>query len=210
MTSSARPRSGSNTRTTARGTRPNEVAHLAAGGLTLAFENRFRARDGSYRTLSWTAVPVEGLLYCVTRDVTLEKERAETLPRPRRRCRQSQKLEAVGQLTGGVAHDFNNLLTVIKSSTDLLKRPDLTEDRRVRYIAAISDTVDRAAKLTGQLLAFAGASSAAGGIRRRPEREVHWRDGRDPDRGPHRRLDPGRRRALPHSCRPRASSTPRW
>ncbi len=69
--------------------------------------------------------------------------------------RQSQKLEAVGQLTGGVAHDFNNLLTVIKSSTDLLKRSDLPEARRRRYIEAISDTVDRAAKLTGQLLAFA-------------------------------------------------------
>ena len=69
--------------------------------------------------------------------------------------RQSQKMEAVGQLTGGVAHDFNNLLTVIKSSTDLLKRPSLSEERRARYVAAISDTVDRAAKLTGQLLAFA-------------------------------------------------------
>ncbi len=69
--------------------------------------------------------------------------------------RQAQKLEAVGQLTGGVAHDFNNLLTVIKSSTDLLKRPNLPEERRVRYVGAISDTVDRAARLTGQLLAFA-------------------------------------------------------
>ena len=69
--------------------------------------------------------------------------------------RQSQKLEAVGQLTGGVAHDFNNLLTVIRFSTDLLKRPNLGEERRARYVEAISDTVDRAAKLTGQLLAFA-------------------------------------------------------
>ena len=69
--------------------------------------------------------------------------------------RQSQKLEVIGQLTGGVAHDFNNLLTVIKSSTDLLKRPGLAEERRARYIEAISNTVDRAAKLTGQLLAFA-------------------------------------------------------
>ena len=132
-----------------------EVAHLAAGGLTMAFENRFRARDGGYRTLSWTAVPVEGMFYCVSRDVTQEKERAETLLQAEEALRQSQKLEAVGQLTGGVAHDFNNLLTVIKSSTDLLKRPDLAEERRVRYIGAISDTVDRAAKLTGQLLAFA-------------------------------------------------------
>ncbi|SDN15671.1 PAS domain S-box-containing protein [Methylobacterium phyllostachyos] len=80
---------------------------------------------------------------------SVERERVEEA------LRQSQKLEAVGQLTGGVAHDFNNLLTVIKSSTDLLKRPELPEERRRRYVEAISDTVDRAAKLTGQLLAFA-------------------------------------------------------
>ncbi len=69
--------------------------------------------------------------------------------------RQSQKLEAIGQLTGGVAHDFNNLLMVIRSSADLLKKPNLPDDRRDRYIKAISDTVERAAKLTGQLLSFA-------------------------------------------------------
>jgi PAS domain S-box-containing protein len=69
--------------------------------------------------------------------------------------RQSQKMEAVGQLTGGVAHDFNNLLTIIRSATDFLRRRELTDDRRRRYIDAISDTVDRASKLTGQLLAFA-------------------------------------------------------
>jgi two-component system NtrC family sensor kinase len=66
-----------------------------------------------------------------------------------------QRLEALGQLTGGVAHDFNNLLTVIRASVDLLRRPHLTEERRRRYIDAISDTVGRAAKLTAQLLAFA-------------------------------------------------------
>jgi CheY-like chemotaxis protein len=64
-------------------------------------------------------------------------------------------MEAVGQLTGGVAHDFNNLLTIIRSATDFLRRRELSEDRRRRYINAISDTVDRASKLTGQLLAFA-------------------------------------------------------
>ena len=69
--------------------------------------------------------------------------------------RQSQKLEAVGQLTGGVAHDFNNLLTVIRGSIDLLRRPNLADDRRARYMEAISETVDRASRLTAQLLAFA-------------------------------------------------------
>lgn len=58
-------------------------------------------------------------------------------------------------MTGGVAHDFNNLLTVIKSCTDLLKPEHLPEAKRMRYVEAISSTVDRAARLTGQLLAFA-------------------------------------------------------
>ncbi len=82
-------------------------------------------------------------------------ERTGELQHAEDALRQSQKMEAVGQLTGGVAHDFNNLLTVIRSATDLLKRPDLSVERRERYIDAISDTADRAAKLTGQLLAFA-------------------------------------------------------
>ena len=69
--------------------------------------------------------------------------------------RQSQKMEAVGQLTGGVAHDFNNLLTIIRSATDFLRRRELPEERRRRYVDAISETVERASKLTGQLLAFA-------------------------------------------------------
>jgi PAS domain S-box-containing protein len=81
-------------------------------------------------------------------DITERRQGEEAL-------RQSQKMEAVGQLTGGVAHDFNNLLTIIRSATDFLRRRDLPEDRRRRYTDAISDTVDRASKLTGQLLAFA-------------------------------------------------------
>ncbi|QIG92635.1 hybrid sensor histidine kinase/response regulator [Bradyrhizobium sp. 6(2017)] len=69
--------------------------------------------------------------------------------------RQSQKMEAVGQLTGGVAHDFNNLLTIIRSATDFLRRRELPDERRRRYIDAIAETVERASKLTAQLLAFA-------------------------------------------------------
>ena len=133
----------------------DEVAGLATGKPTLAFENRFRAQDGTYRALSWTAVPVGGLLYCVARDVSEQKAREAELSRTEDQLRQSQKVEAVGQLTGGVAHDFNNLLTVIRGSVDLLRRPDLPEDRRRRYIDAIADTADRATKLTSQLLAFA-------------------------------------------------------
>lgn len=95
-------------------------------------------------------------------NATLEErveERTARLVEAEAALRQSQKLEAVGQLTGGVAHDFNNLLTIIRSSVDFLRRPNLPEERRTRYMEAVSETVDRAAKLTGQLLAFARRQS---------------------------------------------------
>ncbi|MFE1600670.1 PAS domain-containing hybrid sensor histidine kinase/response regulator [Methylobacterium sp. ID0610] len=107
-----------------------------------------RTPKGEPRRILWTIVPEDGTLYGFGRDVSEQRRAEEAL-------RQSQKLEAVGQLTGGVAHDFNNLLTIVRSSVDFLRRPDLPEERRRRYLDAVSDTVDRAAKLTGQLLAFA-------------------------------------------------------
>ncbi len=119
------------------------------------FVNRYRHKDGGHRWMSWVAAPEDDLIYASGRDVTAERAQAEALYRTEEQLRQSQKMEAVGQLTGGVAHDFNNLLTVIRSSVDLLKRPDLSAERRDRYVQAISDTTTRAAKLTGQLLAFA-------------------------------------------------------
>jgi signal transduction histidine kinase len=83
------------------------------------------------------------------------QERTNELMQAQDQLRQAQKMEAIGQLTGGVAHDFNNLLTIIRSSVDLLRRGEVPEERKRRYIDAISDTADRAAKLTAQLLAFA-------------------------------------------------------
>ena len=89
---------------------------------------------------------------------SLDKRVAETLARreeAEEAMRQAQKMEAIGQLTGGVAHDFNNLLTVIRGSVELLRRPDLPAARRDRYLDAVADTAERASRLTGQLLAFA-------------------------------------------------------
>lgn len=141
---------------------PDDMAHTIEGARELSegvgharFDNRYRHRDGSYRWISWTTRPGGGLINAVGRDITAEKDQAKALEATAEALRQSQKMEAVGQLTGGVAHDFNNLLTIIRSSVDFLRRPNLPEERRKRYMDAVSDTVERAAKLTGQLLAFA-------------------------------------------------------
>jgi signal transduction histidine kinase len=69
--------------------------------------------------------------------------------------RQAHKMQALGQLTGGIAHDFNNLLTVIQGSADMLRRPGLSEEKRLRFAEAVVQAAARAAALTGQLLAFA-------------------------------------------------------
>jgi PAS domain S-box-containing protein len=116
---------------------------------------RFRHKDGTYRWISWAAAPDRGEIFAIGRDVTASREADEVLRQTEDALRQSQKVEAVGQLTGGVAHDFNNLLTVIRGSVDLLRRPGLSDEKRVRYVDAIADTADRATKLTSQLLAFA-------------------------------------------------------
>ena len=100
----------------------------------------------------------EGLAALEHLNLTLEErvqERSARLLVAEAALRQSQKLEAIGQLTGGVAHDFNNLLTIIRSSVDFLRMPNLSDERRERYMSAVSDTVERASKLTSQLLAFA-------------------------------------------------------
>ncbi|WP_262272931.1 hybrid sensor histidine kinase/response regulator [Microvirga yunnanensis] len=89
----------------------------------------------------------------ITRDITERRATQEALEAAQLALFQAQKMEAVGQLTGGVAHDFNNLLTIIVNNLDLLTR-NARDPRDVKLIESAQRAAERGAKLTQQLLAF--------------------------------------------------------
>ena len=126
---------------------------VAEPGATLELDEfRFRHADGSWRIWETTLTnlldePAVEAVLANSRDVTEKKELE-------RRLRQSQKLEAVGRLAGGVAHDFNNLLTVIRANTEFLASKIGDSDDGTEEVGAIRAAADRAAELTNQLLAF--------------------------------------------------------
>jgi signal transduction histidine kinase/CheY-like chemotaxis protein len=134
-----------------------EVSKLVDGLTTLRFENRYRGKDDrGYVWLSWTAVPDENFIHAVGRNVDAEKNARAELEAAQDALRQAQRMEAVGQLTGGVAHDFNNLLTGISGSLELLQSR-LSQGRLTdldRYINVAQGASKRAAALTHRLLAF--------------------------------------------------------
>ena len=93
-------------------------------------------------------------LFAVKEDITARKLAEEVLRRTQEQFLQSQKLEAIGQLAGGVAHDFNNLLSVIRGYTEILQSRIPHEEATHRILETICHAADRAAGLTRQLLAF--------------------------------------------------------
>ncbi|OLP59760.1 hypothetical protein BJF93_21830 [Xaviernesmea oryzae] len=112
-----------------------------------AYEMRFRP-----------VVGVDGKVsaaYLIGRDMTDLLKEQERLSIAEEQLRQAQKLEAIGQLTGGVAHDFNNLLTPIIGSLDILQRKQLGGEREQRMVAGAAQAAERARVLVQRLLAFA-------------------------------------------------------
>jgi two-component system, NtrC family, sensor kinase len=122
-----------------------EARKLAAGAVTLSFENRYRCKDGAYKWLSWMSVPVvkDGVLYAVARDMT-ERKRVEGELREKNRLLeevidseraarialqaaqgqlvQSEKLAGLGQMVAGVAHEINNPLAFVSNNVAVLHR----------------------------------------------------------------------------------------
>ena len=90
----------------------------------------------------------------ITRDITERRNAAETLEKTREALFQSQKLESIGKLTGGVAHDFNNLLSVISNGLEIL-RMTVKSEPGTKVLDSMERAADRGASLTKQLLSFA-------------------------------------------------------
>jgi PAS domain S-box-containing protein len=96
----------------------------------------------------------------ITRDITERREAQLKLEQMQAQLAESQKLDALGQLTGGVAHDFNNLLMIISGSLHTLRKGVPDEDARLqRALSAIETASRRGAALTSQLLTFARRQS---------------------------------------------------
>jgi two-component system cell cycle sensor histidine kinase/response regulator CckA len=133
----------------------HEFAHAVSARDTIGYtqEYRFQAFDGSWRSVLERALLVRAESGEATHavgamiDVTETKKLEEQL-------RQSLKLEAIGQLAGGVAHDFNNMLTAISGYADFLEAYPGADDVVKRNVAGIKGGAERAASLTRQLLAF--------------------------------------------------------
>jgi PAS domain S-box-containing protein len=90
----------------------------------------------------------------ITRDITEKRRATEALEQVNAALFQAQKMEAIGQLTGGVAHDFNNLLGILSTSLDVLA-VKLKAQEDIKLLNSMQRTIDRGATLTQQLLAFA-------------------------------------------------------
>ena len=140
---------------------PQNALRLAAAEGRFAAEGWRLRKDG---TRFWAMVVIDPVradgeligFAKITRDMTELREAQLELERSRQALFQAQKMEAVGQLTGGLAHDFNNLLTGVTGSLDLMRRR--LDQGRIseldRYITAAQGATSRAAALTHRLLAF--------------------------------------------------------
>jgi PAS domain S-box-containing protein len=130
------------------------VSKLQSGQPVHQFHVRLMKSDGTPVAFAWSAVPeadaAKGIFYTVGRDITEELRREDSL-------RQRHKMEALGQLTGGLAHDFNNLLQAAQGCLELIHRKPHDSDRVSRLALNGIQATERGAKLTAQLLAFSRA-----------------------------------------------------
>jgi PAS domain S-box-containing protein len=137
----------------------------AMSGEPQAYDWQARRRDGAMVSLevTLTCVPRRGRPYlvAVARDVTERRRREEEQRRLEQQLQQARKLEALGQLAGGVAHDFNNILGAIRGFADLLADEVAAGSAGERYVRRILTASDRAKGVVRQILAFSRRTEMA-------------------------------------------------
>jgi PAS domain S-box-containing protein len=128
----------------------NEMRQARRGRLSRNFDCRYVHKDGHPVPLAWTGIwsDSDRQYFFIGRDMT-DRIMLES------QLRQAQKMEAVGQLTGGVAHDFNNILTVIIGMSELLADSVGRDPNLAPIVQAIDEAASRGAQLTQRMLAFA-------------------------------------------------------
>jgi PAS domain S-box-containing protein len=155
-------------------TDPDRAAGRPARALRIASttghydEEGWRVRkDGSF---FWASVVIDAIrddsgnligFAKITRDITERREAQQKLERVQRQLAESQKMDALGQLTGGVAHDFNNLLMIVSGNIQTLKKRVENDPRALRAVHAIETATQRGAALTRQLLTFSRRQSVS-------------------------------------------------
>jgi PAS domain S-box-containing protein len=150
----------------------DQAAGRPARALRLALESgRYEEEGWRVRkdgTFFWASVVIDPIrddenrlvgFAKITRDITERREAQQEMEKLQLKLAQSQKLDALGQLTGGVAHDFNNLLMVISGSLNALKKVAEGDPKALRAFQAIDTASQRGAALTSQLLSFARRQS---------------------------------------------------
>lgn len=135
-----------------------EFIHKAAQGNKQRFEWQAKDKNGHrfWVEISLSQVVLEGQerILAVIRDIDSQKKAEEEKRRLEEQLQQSQKMEAVGKLAGGVAHDFNNLLTVIQGYSDLALANTDPGNLTYRQLEEVKKAASRAESITRQLLAF--------------------------------------------------------
>ena len=150
----------------------DQAAGRPARALQLAVENGRYEEDGwrvrKDGTFFWASVVIDPIrdedgkllgFAKITRDISERREAQLNLEKIQRQLAESQKLDALGQLTGGVAHDFNNLLMIISGNLHTLRKIAGNDAKGLRAVQAIETASQRGASLTRQLLTFARRQS---------------------------------------------------
>lgn len=150
----------------------DQAAGRPARALQLAVENGRYEEDGwrvrKDGTFFWASVVIDPIrdedgkllgFAKITRDISERREAQLNLEKIQRQLAESQKLDALGQLTGGVAHDFNNLLMIISGNLHTLRKIVGNDAKGLRAVQAIETASQRGASLTRQLLTFARRQS---------------------------------------------------